>query len=888
MPSASETFVSPTRAFIRSFHVLLKLTRLYGSHHVQTAGQLDETWDELKAALEASGRSGLVLGSWKSDLIVNGEPIETTAAERSLAQSMADADIVSIQFSRELKKSSLARFVRVLGTPAQRPGELLKRLQSAFGESSSSGIRINEIRFVAADFRLEGVRSTGAVLSQSIDDPSDAAVDAGLDPEVLIQAISGAQTSGKNKTSGFDFGEELLGRTSQCTGEDSSIHAVSEREMENLLRLVVKLSTSARGNGNGNEFDASEWEERFATLPSAAQLMLRETLVGLASKWPTKVLDVAAMQRLAEEMVIHYATARLLHADVQPKAIRQLLERLSREMQPLRDALHSSEVKAKKTEKRKEVYPEVLHNLFWSSVPEACKRSILLSPEAWCVPPRNIQPYVEELMRHSELTVAEQILGFYAGCVTNHEAEVRRKAAAGLNQMADLYTREAGPCLDDAVRVIGEQLAVERDAEVQSLLSVAFVRFSQEAAAKNSLPAVRQTLDTLASLERSVPSWTRGLRPRIGIINRVPDFIEQGLNGTALQPELTEVLRRLPQAAADHLAARLMRVTRSGERERLVEMGCALGQRASVHLQNTLEKSPAATGIRVAGLLSRIDPGAAEKLLPETIRTSGRDVHDEALRQLSIAAAPERGRILMKLLGHLDSLIVPMALDEIGMSGDASLASQLLSLAEGDFLPKSSAFLRIKALESVGRLRDPGSAEQLRHFVEARRAFRWTYPMEMRLAAAQALLKISPELAQEILPGSDLDPNLLAHAPLDPRPERDFIRYRRYPRIRMSRPVQAVVQSKRGKYESAVQVLSLEGGLLTGDLQLAVGTPADLKIPSGMRPIRLEVLVRFSKANQAGVEMVGMDVEDRSRLRNLLVSMSDPSPQPHQILTMPA
>ena len=885
MPSASDTFVSPPRAFVRSLHVLLKLTRLYGSHHVQTAAQLDEAWNGLKAVFGVSGSSGLVLGAWKSDLIVNGEPIETTAAERSLAQSMAEADILSIHFDRELKKPSFARFVRVFAGHGQKPGDLLNRLRSTFSEKSSGGIRINEIRYIATDFKLAGMSPAAPALVQSLPD-SNGGVSAGLDPKKLIQAISAAEASGKNKSSGFEFGEELLGATSRNAPQNASIHTLSEREMENLLRLVGKLSESARSGGAN--FDSAKWEDCFAALPCAAQAILRETMTGLAAKWPAESLDGAAMLRLAEEMVIRYTSVRLQRADIPASAVRPLLENLSHEVKPLRDELRSTGAKSEKGEQRSESYAEVLHSLFWSSAPEALKTSVLLSPEAWCVPPRNIQPYVSELLRREDFSTVEKILGYYAGCVTSHETEIRGKAAAGLNHMADLYTREAGPCLDNAVRVIGEQLAVERDAEVQSLLSAAFVRFSQEAAAKNSLAAVRQTLDTLASLERSVPSWTRGLRPRIGIINRVPDFIEQGLNGAALRPELAEVLRRLPQAAADHLASRLMRVTRSGERERLVEMGRALGPRGSMHLQHSLEKSPAPDGIRVAGLLSRIDPEAAEKLLPERIRVSGREIHDEALRQLSVAAAPERGRMLLKILGELDSMILPMALDEIGMSGDAALAPQLLSLAEGDLLPKCGTFLRVKALESVGRLRNPASAEQLRHFVEARRAFRWAYPTEMRLAAAQALQKVAPEQAQEVLPTSDLDPSMLAHAPLDPRPERDFIRYRRYPRVRMPRPVQAVIQSKRGKFEPAVQVLSLEGGLLMGDLQLAVGTPADLKIPSGLRPIRMEVLVRFSRANQAGVEMVGMDVDDRSRLRSLLVSMEAPVPHAQPILSLPS
>jgi hypothetical protein len=250
------------------------------------------------------------------------------------------------------------------------------------------------------------------------------------------------------------------------------------------------------------------------------------------------------------------------------------------------------------------------------------------------------------------------------------------------------------------------------------------------------------------------------------------------------------------------------------------------------------------------------------------------------LRQLSIAGAPERGRTLMRMMASLDSMIVPMALDEVGMCGDATVASDVLLVAQGKSLPDSSEFVRVKAIEALGRLRVPEMEGHLLHFVEAKGAWRWTYPHEMRLAAAQALVKLDPERAPTLLASSGLDERLLDLAPLDAKRDRDFVRYRRYPRVRMTRPMGAVIESQRGKYQPTVQVLSLEGGLLSGNVQLSVGTPASLRISSGMRPIRLEVLVRSAKSNQAGVETVGMELEDRSRLRNLLLSMS-PEPASH-------
>lgn len=98
-------------------------------------------------------------------------------------------------------------------------------------------------------------------------------------------------------------------------------------------------------------------------------------------------------------------------------------------------------------------------------------------------------------------------------------------------------------------------------------------------------------------------------------------------------------------------------------------------------------------------------------------------------------------------------------------------------------------------------------------------------------------------------------------------------RHRRYRRIRLARNVPATISSARGKYSSAISVLSLEGGLMSGDIQIPVGTEVTLKIPNGLRSISMQSVVRFVRAHEAGFEMVGMDLEDRAKLRRLLVSL---------------
>jgi PilZ domain len=333
------------------------------------------------------------------------------------------------------------------------------------------------------------------------------------------------------------------------------------------------------------------------------------------------------------------------------------------------------------------------------------------------------------------------------------------------------------------------------------------------------------------------------------------------------------VLMRVPQAAAEQLGLRLARAGRRSERESIVELAQEAGPACVRFLKESLKNDPPAKAAAAVGLLSRLDPAALEDILPTRLQGAQRSFHDAVVRQLSTAGAPERGLLLTESLEILDPMILPLALDEIGMCGDAGTAPKLLRLAEGDLLPQTSDYLRVKAIEALGRMRAPAAAGHLRLFVQSRKTFGWTYPEEIRMAAAQALMKLDPEWIQSFLPQSGLDPNVFALAPLDPIAERDFVRHRRYRRVRLPRSVPAMITTARGKHSSAISVLSLDGGLLSGDLQLPVGTEATLKIPAGLRSISMQTVVRFVRSHQAGFETLGMGLEDRAKLRRLLVSL---------------
>lgn len=650
----------------------------------------------------------------------------------------------------------------------------------------------------------------------------------------------------------------------------SQVAPLEEAEIQSLLRLIVQFGEAAHSK---TQADAATWQTKLSSLPQNAQITLRQALAGVAAQSPSAKVDEAMMLRLAEDLAIRFALERYQRGEVKVNAVRQMLDRMGHELETLRKLLRAREEKMAHAGMMVESHADLLDRQFWAAVPESGKRRVLMSAEAWCIPPRNVQQYVEELLGRGESEAAGDILLQYATCVRNKDAEARKKAAIGLGQLAELYSKAASQRLQDALAQIGSQMAEEKDPELQTLLSAAFVRLSQESASRRYYRAMQQSLDSLADLEELRPSWVQSLRPRLGVENRVPEFIEEALTAEAMPEGLVGVLMRVPQAAAEHLGVRLARSGRRTERDNIVELAGEVGPACVRFLKESLRNDPPARAASAVGLLSRLDPGAVEDLLPARLTGGQRSFHDAVVRQLAVGGAPERGRLLAESLEILDPMILPLALDEIGMCADGSTAAKLLRLAEGDLLPQTSDYLRVKAIEALGRMRAPAAAGHLRLFVEARKTFGWAYPEEIRMAAAQALMKLDPAWMQSFLAQSGLDANVLALAPLDPIAERDFVRHRRYRRVRLARNVPAVITTARGKHSSAISVLSLDGGLLSGDLQLPVGTEATLKIPAGLRSISIQAVVRFVRSHQAGFETLGMGLDDRAKLRRLLVSL---------------
>jgi hypothetical protein len=302
-----------------------------------------------------------------------------------------------------------------------------------------------------------------------------------------------------------------------------------------------------------------------------------------------------------------------------------------------------------------------------------------------------------------------------------------------------------------------------------------------------------------------------------------------------------------------------------------------LGPKGIEYLKESLIEAPPLEAVETVGLLSRIDPAQLTQALPQRLRECPRSVHDLVVRRIAFGGAPARGQLLASLYESLDPLIRPLAIDEMGMSGDAGVVPWLLGMAE--FEKGENELEQLKAIEALGRLRVKNAAPILQRILETKYVFRWQYPAEVRIAAAQALAKIDAAAWHRLESRADLSPVQLTFPALDSEADASGVRQRRYSRSKLSQPLLAGTTNLRENFTLEVHSLNLGGGAATVEKHCPAGTVLALRFTVGLRTVRAQVLVRESPPGAVNFEIVGITLADRSRLRQLLAEAGSAPPQ---------
>jgi hypothetical protein len=665
--------------------------------------------------------------------------------------------------------------------------------------------------------------------------------------------------------------------TATAPAWEGGVVPLQEAEVVQAIRLLTRFG-QVQADPNVRPEDL---QKEVVEVDPNTRLNLQQLLGSLAAKATIEQQEgTPLLMKAAEHMAIRFALERYSKGEVKVNAVHQMMEHMSRQMDSLRQILKLQEEKMNKAGILVESHADILDRMFWAEVPESGKKTVLTSNEAPCVPPRNLRQFVELLLDRDDRQASADILNNYASCLATKEAEARRKTAIGLSQLADLYARLGGEAMGKAIHTVSEQLCVEQDPELQSLLSAAFVRLSQEASESKNYQAVDAVCEGMELLLEQRPVLANDLRPRVGVENRIPEFIEEALHHDPVPSDLLVVLRRTSQSGAEHLADRFFRCMRRDEADRLVDLVKAMGSPALVQLREILNKGQSRQASAVVGLLSRLDVDTLLELLPARLPEWNRFYHDIVVRQIAYGAAGNRGRTLLELADVLDSAVLPGSIDEIGMSGDLTAAPPLLAMARPGEAASRSPFVQLKAIESLGRLRDTEALSLLREIVETKKTFGWVYHKELRIAAAQSLSKTDPRYSAQILSESGIEPAELAIAPLDTAPACPWVRQRRYERMVLSRTITASIGSSWGKSKILIRELSLGGGMGSKEDNLRIGSEAELEISVGVRSkIRAHVLLRRARVNEVGFEIVNTDLESRYRLRRLLVEAMNRAPQ---------
>jgi hypothetical protein len=973
------------RAFVRSLNILLKFARLYEFGHVRTSAQFETTWKELRSALDESAGSGVLLGASGTQILLDGVPLGSAAGERSFAQLLISSGIASIHFSPTLTQPQLARFVRAFPSGNSKPTALAEQLKSALAGETS--IKVNEIRYVAEDSSVAGIKVAAQLTAKALGAHGDKYRDFFEDPNKMLQMILAAESSriqggggGGGSGPGFGLGggvpgggggggtgtgggtggpgggsgsggpggggggavdagnlwgtprqagsggapgvagsgtggpgggfgggagggggspatggagggapagapagapgpggvpgkwltaSALLPRAGSAAGAgDAGGFSVPEEDVRSMLALFAQLGKSRKDPEA--RMEVPTFQSRLSALPVRAQYTLQQALAGLAAQAPNEKPDKPMLLKLAEHVAIRFALDSYERGELRVNAVKQLLDRMNAEIEGLRKILSSQEDMMANAGLQVQSYTELLDQEFWAQVPDENKKEVLTSDESWCVPPRNVRAYLEDMLRRGELKTVNEILMKYAACISLENPEARRTTAIGLSDLAELYGSGDGSALMDAIRRLGNQLAIEREPELQTLVSAAFVRLSQEAAGKRCYPAMQQALASLDSVEAQRPGSTQSLRPRIGAEERMPEFVEEALRSGQIADGMIDILTLMPKATLHYVTNRFGHCGFRDDCELLSQIVRGLGEDATQRLIETLQTAPASEAAETVGLLTLLAPEAASKILPVRLSQWPRTSHDRTVRQLSSAPPERRADLLVALYDSLDVLIRPLAIDEMGMSGRPECIPKLLELAENEMTP---GFTRVKAIEALGRLRATAITPLLIHLMDARQLWRWQYPEELRIASAQALMRIDANTGLDKLAPCGFDRKDLVLEPTDPDPNVSVIRQRRYARLKLGRNLVATTINMRENFRLSIPELNLGGGVGSGERHLAPGSLLTFKIPQGVRHIKGQAIVRGARPQAMAFEFVDMDLEDRARLRKMLMEL---------------
>ena len=856
--------------FLRSFQVLLRSARLYQKNHPRILESLETAEHNLRSALVLV--SSVAVGVERGRLVVpmsveedSEHPLPDPHGKlHNLADELSKCGITSLVFLPQTNLGELDLLASLLkATPP--PGAIPSRnRRSVAGTHEQGALRVApKERSQSWPERLTEQHISGILVNVPLQRRVDTVL-ASLFAALLAYGAPEQQPAGDSATPpGSQAGAPNIG-------------AATTDELIQALRLLAKLTPPLEQAQRSSPQEAAQaFHAALAESEHRIVSLLVTTVVREVPRQGEKPGPYVA--RLAESLVLDFVQEQFCAGRVAPAELRALFAQLGKELAGAGPgagfegptALASMGRPARVADWTDEGFPEVLHERFWDELPVREKSRVLRGADAWSMPVASLRRYLEELADASpdappgaSPREARLVLLNYARCLLSGEAQPRRIVAAGLvelhNFLEQLWPHQLP---EELSRGLLQALTQETSPGTAGLLAAVTENLARSSVSKADYATFERILEALEQAPRDTDhAHLTALCDCLVSGERWLLLVDAALANRPLDPVLPRLLRRNPERLLDRLGLILTSPQGLDALPAMARLLRAVGEPALAVLQARLFEPRRQRATTAVKLLAATQPERLLDSLPQALPSWDWSLQDLAVAELTRLGTRSTAGAFLRTVTEAHPLVVPMMLDQIGLAQEMSAVPLLLEIAAGQIARLQDIFIRIKAIEALGRMRAKEAAPLLGEFLDLRNGLTYTEPAGLRAAAEEALALI------EDLPSSA---HLRADYEALEKASLAFTRPRRYLRIPLSAPFAAQIEGPQA-VPARVHTLSLGGAFLQSDRRLSVGEPIRVEIRAGLRRIHSTAVVRNVEPSGGGIEFVHMEQEDREKLRRLI------------------
>jgi PilZ domain-containing protein len=817
---------------LHNFHLLLRSERLYEKNHPYRLDSLDSAYDSLRQITETL--EGLEIRIERGGIVVpkigEGHLPDARGEMQLLAADLHRVGVWSLVFSKKFHVGELDTLARLMR-------ESLLKSEAPAGDTGSEWWTARLL-----ENRVEGI---------SVNTQTERRVD------TVLASLIGALVA--------------YGGNAPRENSDSPIKAPDFDDLMATLHLLARLTPpleSARGLSPEEAARAIH-----GSMEEASRESVRMLLHSVSQYGPRDgEQPLPYLLRLSENIIFEFLSAEFAGGSLTPPAVRTAFHRLA-------DALvesgaytgpHASQhLSSLAVTWATDKHREQLIDRFWQELPAREKSAVLRGPDVWCVPVAALRQTLGQLAdagADAPRREARNIVLNYLRRLELPDTSARRSLAAGLNELVPIIeSLWPNQLPEDFSRNGMKALQGETAPETAALLAALVEALGRIAVTRADYSGFEFILTGLERAPRDKEhDHMTALSTRLVAQDRWFLLVDASLANRPLDPVLPRLLQRDPERLLDRLTL-LLTEPRGVE---MLQAMARLLRTIGVPVLNLLEtRLYEARRQRVTAAIKLLAAADPERLLRGLARAIGSwewNLQDLAVSELSRPSNAGSGHsaafVFSAILADAHPMVVPMMIDQIGLAQEATAVPHLLEIAAGEHEVLRDQFVRIKAIEALGRMRSYEAAELLRTLTEKREGLAYAEPAGLRAAAEDALALIENH------------PSFKQAAAAFGAPAQSSSSYpnpRRYVRVPLESPLRAQIDGSSAGL-ARVKTISLGGAYLESPRKLTVGDSIKLEVRTGLRKINFTAVVRNIGQDGNGIEFVHMRDEDRERLRKFV------------------